>query len=154
MPGGPIFPYSMRPITAPRVFPAWYAGTNADMETLGFEASLGADAIWRCWYKMPPTLPTGTMKMALAGISAGAGNMRINVKWKSFGAAEALTSPSLNAEGAVTITTVANQLIENKVTMDADTPVAGEYVIADITGETASWTLASVSGLLVPIIWE
>jgi len=152
--GGPIFPRSSYPVTTSRVFPNFHAATNAHTEGLGYEASLGADSIWRLWFQMPPTLPTGTMKLLLRVISAGAGNVKLNPKWKSFGSAETVSSPSLNAEGVATITTVADQFIETKITLDADTPVAGEEVILDLVGETSGWTLASVSTAIASIIWE
>jgi hypothetical protein len=152
--GGPLFPRSAYPVTSSRVFPNFHAATNAHTEGLGFEASLGADSIWRLWFQMPPTLPTGTMKLLLRVIASGAGNVKLNPKWKSFAAAETVSSPTLNAEGVVTITTVTDQYIENKVTLDADTPVAGEEVILDLTGETSGWTLAQTATVLASVIWE
>jgi hypothetical protein len=51
MPGGHLFPVSTYPVTAPRVFP--YFLRAAMPEGLGYEASLGTDAIWRLFYRMP-----------------------------------------------------------------------------------------------------
>lgn len=158
MSGGPVFPHSSFPVTAGRVFPNIHAATNAHLEGLGVEASLGADAIWRLWFQMPPTLPTGTCKLLLRAIAnATSGNAKVNPKWKSFAAEETVSSPSLNAEGVVTVTWSAgdaDQLKETKITLDADTPVAGEEIILDLTMETSGWTLAAVSTWVVSVLWE
>ena len=58
MAGGPILPIDARPITADRVFPM--ALRDEDYEGLAFQASLGADSIWRCFYQVPQTVPSGT----------------------------------------------------------------------------------------------
>lgn len=156
MAGGPILPFSCRPITSPRVFPIY---PTAEMpEGLGFEASLGADSIWRLFYRAPQTIPSGTAKILLeCQANATSGNARINVKWKSWGANEVPAAASLNAEGVGTITfaTTAYRLTQQIVTLDADTFVAGELVQVDIVGETSSWTLAQILSILPPpIYWE
>lgn len=158
MAGGPIFPHSALPITSPRVYPNVHAATNAHLEGLGVEASVGADSTWRLWYLMPPSLPSGTMKLLLTGVAnATSGNAKVNPKWKSFAAEETYSSPSLNAEGTSTVSWGASdndQFKETKITLDADTPVAGEYVILDLVFETSSWTLAQISTWTAAIIWE
>ena len=80
-----------------------------------------------------------------------------NVKWKSFATEEDFGSPTLNAEGVGTITWASGDedvWKELKVDLDADTVVAGEYILMDVVFETASWTLAAVSTWQVFIIWE
>lgn len=156
MAGGPILPVSAQPITSARVFP-----TRLDAkypEALGYEASLGADSIWRCFYPMPPSIPSGTFKVSLlCQANATSGNAKINCKWKSWGIGEAPDPASLNAEGVDTITfaTTAYILTEVVRILDADTPVANELVQIDFVGETSGWTLAAVLGLIVPkVYWE
>lgn len=156
MAGGPILPFSAQPITAAIVFPV---RLTAEMpESLGFQASPGADSIWRCFYKMPPSIPPGTGKVSLmCQANAISGNAKINVKWKSYAALEVPAAASLIAEGVDTITfaTTAYRLTEVVRVMDADTFVANEIVMIDFTGETSGWTLAAVLGLLVPpLYWE
>lgn len=157
MAGGPVFPHSVYPVTAGKVFPTFL---TAEMpEGLAFMASLDADAIWRVFYRMPPTsLPTGTGKVLLpCRANATSGVARINIKWKSYAANEVPSAASLNAEGvgSVTFATTAYRETQHKVTLDADTLVAGEMVMMDITGETTSWTLSAVMSIdLPPIIWE
>lgn len=157
MAGGPVYPFSAIPITAGKVFPV---NLTAEMpESLGFLASLDADAIWRLFYRMPESLPTGTGKLRMVGqANATTGNVKINVKWKSWGANEVPAAASLTAEGVGTdaFATTAYRLTELAlVTLDADTIVAKELIMIDLTGETASWTLAATLGILPPtIIWE
>ena len=64
MAGAAVLPFSANPITAGRVFPVVL--TSEMPESLGFEASLGADSIWRLFYRIPWALPTGTGKILLA----------------------------------------------------------------------------------------
>ena len=156
MAGGPLLPCSAKPITAGRVFPNFL---TAEMpESLGFEASLGADSIWRLFYRLPPTLPSGTGKLLLAcQANATTGNAKLNAKWKSYGANEVPAAADLTAEGVATISfaTTAYRLTETKITLDADTLVGGELVMLDLVGETSSWTLAQILGVLLPpILWE
>ena len=155
MPGGPILPFSAIPITADRVF-AILQSSGEMAEALGYQSSLGADSIWRLYYLAPQTIPSGTATMLLrCQANATTGNARLNVKWKSWGANEVPASASLNAEGVTTITfaTTAYRLTEVTLLMDADTFVAGELVMVDLVGETASWTLATPLAVLPPPIY-
>jgi hypothetical protein len=161
MAGGPVFPHSAFPVTAGRVFPAFHTGAGANSkhdEGLGVEASLGADATWRLRFAMPPTLPSGTGKLRLLALAnATSGAAKVNPKWASVAAEEDPSSATLNAEGTQTVTWAAgdnDQYKELKVTLDADTLVAGEVVVLDLVFETASWTLAQVSTWQPSVIWE
>lgn len=162
MAGGPIFPCSAVPVTAGRVFPHIYTGgTNSKLEdTLGVEASVGADATWSLRFQMPPSLPTGTGKLRLLALAnATSGAAKVNAKWASVAAEETpdIAAGSLNAEGTGTVTWStgdADVYKELKITLDADTLVAGEVVAMDLVFETTSWTLAVVSGWSASIIWE
>lgn len=155
MAGGPISPCSTYPVTSGRVFPTFL---TAEMpEGLGWEASLGADATWRLFFQMPPTLPTGTCKLHMrCQANATSGNAILDVAWKSYAANEVPASADLTAEGNTTVTfaTTAYRLTEAKVTLDADTPVGGEFIMLEIRGKTSSWTLAAVLSVVACIIWE
>lgn len=157
MAGGPIHAHSAYPVTAGRVFPTFL---TAEMpEGLGWEASLGGDATWRLFFRLPPTsLPSGTCKILLpCRANATAGNAIIDVAWKSYANNEVPASASLNAEGDTTITfaTTAYRETQAKVTLDADTPVVGELIMLELRGKTASWTLAAILSIDAPcIIWE
>ncbi len=161
MAGGPIFPYSAYPVTADRVFRNTHIGKGANSkheEGMGVEGNLGADSIWRLRFEMPPTLPTGTAKLrlrALADVVTGAS--KTNVKWVSVAIGEDASSATLNAEGTDTITWGAaddDEYQEIKTDLNADTVVASEIIVMDLTFETTSWGVADVSTWVASIIWE
>lgn len=161
MAGGPIFPRSAYPVTAGRVFPNVHVGAGANSkheEGLGVEASVGADAIWRLRFQMPPTLPSGTCKLLLRALANATSNAaKVNPKWASVAAEEDPSGATLQAEGTGTVTWAAgdnDQYKELKITLDADTPVGGEEIVMDLTFETSSWTLAVVSTWIASVIWE
>jgi hypothetical protein len=147
----------MKPDTPPRVFPR-FGGSGSDTEGLGVEASVGADATWKLRFRMPPALPSGTGKLVLdLLVNATSGNAKVNPKWASVAVSgEDIDAKTLNAEGVQTIAApaTANQTVQTKVTLDADTLVADEIVVMDLVFETASWTLAAVSTWLAYIVWE
>lgn len=162
MAGGPIFYSSAVPVTTDRVFPNIHVGAGANSkhdEGLGVQASVGADSTWRLRFQMPPTsLPSGTCKLRMLALAnATSGNAKVNPKWASVAAGEDPSSATLNAEGTSTLTWAAgdaDDYKELKVTLDADTPVAGEMIVMDLVFETSSWTLAQVSTWVVSVIWE
>lgn len=160
MAGGPLFPCSAFPVSS-NVFDNIHVGGGANSKHdsgLGVAASIAADSIWRLRFQMPPTLPSGTGKLRLLALAnATSGNARVNPKWASVAPEESPSGATLNAEGATTLswsTGDNDQYKELKVTLDADTLVAGEVVAMDLTFETASWTLAQISTWQAAIIWE
>ncbi len=162
MPGGPIFPHSAFPVTSGRVFPNFHVGAGANSkhdEGLGVEASVGANSTWRLRFMMPPSsLPTGTCKLRLLALAnATSGDAKVNPSWASVAVEESPSGATLNAEGTSTLTWGASdndQYKELKITLDADTPVAGEIIALDLVFETSSWTLAQVSTWQAAVIWE
>lgn len=162
MAGGPIFPHSAFPVTAGNVFPNFHTGAGANSkqdEGLGVAASIAADSAWRLRFLMPPTtLPTGTCKLRLLALAnATSGDAKVNAKWVSVAPEESPSDATLIAEGTSTLTWGAgdnDQYKELKVTLDADTPVASEVIVMDLTFETASWTLAQVSTWQACVVWE
>ena len=160
MAGGPIFPRSAYPTTS-NAFPYIYTGAGSNSkheEVLAVAASLAADTIWRLRFQMPPSLPTGTGKLRLLLLAnATSGNAKINPKWVSVAVEEDPSSATPVAETVQTVTWGAgdnDQYKELKVTLDADTLVASEEVVMDLTFETSSWTLAQILGVIPSIIWE
>lgn len=158
---GLVFPHSAVPVTVGRVFPNIHIGAGANSkhdEGLGVEASVGADSTWRLRFQMPTTLPSGTIKLKLLALAnATTGVAKVNPKWVSVAAEEDPSSATLNAEGTSTVTWSTgdnDQYKELKVTLDADTVVAGETIVMDLVFETTSWTLAQVSTWIASIIWE
>lgn len=162
MAGGPLFPRSAIPVTSGKVFDNVHIGAGSNSkheEGLGVMASVDADCIWRLRFQMPPgSLPSGTCKLLLRALAnATSGAAKVNPKWASVAPEEDPSAATLNAEGTGTITWGAgdnDQYKELKINLDADTPVAGEEVVMDLTFETTSWTLAVVSTWIASIIWE
>lgn len=162
MAGGPIFPYSAYPVTASNTFPNVHVGAGANAKQtagLGVAASIGSDSIWRLHFRMPPSaLPSGTGKLDLWALAnATSGNAKINAKWASVAVEEAPDTATLQAEGTSTLswsTGDNDQFKQVKITLDADTLVAGEDVVMDLTFETSSWTLAVISTWIPSIIFE
>lgn len=161
MAGGPLFPSSAVPVTAGRVFPNIHVGAGANSkhdEGLGVEASVGADAIWRLRFQMPPSsLPSGTCKLRLLALAnATSGDAKVNPKWASVAVEESPSGATLNAEGTTTVTWASgdnDQYKSAEITLDADTPVAGEIIAMDLVFETSGYTLAQVSTWIASIWW-
>ena len=159
MAGGPLFPYSRFPVNSGLVFPYTYVGggANSKHETgMGVAASIGSNAIWRLRFLMPPALPTGVGKLRTVALAnAVSGAAKINFKWASVAMGESPSAATLLAEGTQTLTwTAADVYNVNTINLDADTLVANEVVVADLTFETTGWTLAVVSLWTTFIIWE
>ena len=163
MAGGPIFPNSAFPVTAGVLYPTFYVGDGANSkqdEGLGVAdaTTIVADSIWRLRFHMPPSLPTGTGKIRiLAMADAVTGVLRLNPKWASVAVGEDPSSATLNAEGNNDITWSTNdddEYQELKVDLDADTLVASEVVVMDLTIVDTGTTLAVASVLIPSIIWE
>lgn len=161
MAGGPVFPVSAFPVTADRVFESVHVGGGANSKEdigMGVEASVGADSIWRLRFKTPHVLPTGTAKLQLYALAnATSGDAKVNAKWASVAPEESPSGATLNAEGTSTLTWAsgdADVYKELEITLDADTIVAQEMIVMDLTFETTSWTLAQVSTWYAMIVWE
>lgn len=160
MAGGPVHPSSAFPVTAPRVFPNFHVGAGANSkqeEGLAFEASLGADAIWRLRYDLPTTLPTGTLTLRLRCLAnATSGAAKLNPKWATVAPANDPSSATLTAEGTQTLTWAAGDADDYRdvdVALDAVTALAGNTIALDLTGETTGWTLAAILTLRAYLLW-
>lgn len=162
MAGGPLLPRSAIPRTTGRVFPNVHVGAGANghqEEGLGVEASVGADSIWDLVWSFPvASLPSGTCKLRLTALAnATSGDAKVNPKWASVAVEESASGATLTAEGTSTLTWSTgdnDQYKQIEITLDADTPVADEFLVMALTFETASWTLAQVSTWIAELIWE
>jgi hypothetical protein len=158
-----LYPFSAFPATEGKVYPDAIRTNTNDfwLEGLGVVASLGSDAELHYVFRVPGGLPTGTAKLEVTGFSYDAnGDAKINPKWKSVAYEEDidLAASSLNAEGTNTITWAtgndAHQFKQLKVALDADTIVAGEFIVLRLVLESTSWTLNTRAIFNVSIIWE
>ncbi len=167
MAGGPIFPHSAFPVDAGNVFGNFHVGAGSNSkhdEGLGVAASLTTDGTWRLRFQMPPTtLPTGTGKLLLRALAnAVVGSALVNPQWASVAGGQDPSQTSLFAEGVSTISFVTtgdvDRYVDTKITLDADTLVAGEEIVMDLLFDaqsgTVTWSLAAVSTWTASIIWE
>lgn len=162
MAGGPIYPSSALPGSSGELFPNVHVGGTNGRRIAGMgvanATALTANRTWHLLFEMPPTLPSGTGKLRLLAIAnATAGVARVNPTWGSCAVEETYDTITLTAEGAQSVTWAAgdaDQFKELKVTLDADTLVAGEIVVMALVFEDASFTLAVTSTWLASIIWE
>src|SRR5438105_12408527 len=110
MAGGPIYPSSAYPAdSSGRFFPTFHTGAGGNAaphdEGLGVKASLDADATWELRFPMPPTIPTGTLKLrllALANVTSGVA--KVTVKDKNVVAGASPSAAALTAEAQTTVT--------------------------------------------------
>lgn len=161
MAGGPLFPSSAVPDASGQLFPNVHVGTNRRIEGMGVTdaTTLSADRTWFLQFELPGTLPSGTCKLRLLGYAnATTGNVDFSVLWKSVAVGESIdiAAGSLLSEGDLTAVTfsVAHAPHELKVTLDADTPVGGEILVANLVVLDATTTLAAISTWGASIIWE
>jgi hypothetical protein len=162
MSGGPIFPYSAYPAdTAGRLFPNFYAGAGgnaaAHEEGLGVMASLSADATWELRFALPPSLPTGTLKLrvlSLANATAGALKFTVSDNNVAAGANPSAASLSVEAQSTVTWATGDNDKYkETKLTLTA-APIGNDTIVMALKFQATGTTLAQISTHIVSLIWE
>jgi hypothetical protein len=158
-----LYPFSAFPATEGKVYPDAIRTNTNDfwIEGVGVMASLDADAEIHYVFRVPGGLPTGTAKLEVTGFSYDAnGDAKLNPKWASKAYEEDLdlAASSLNAEGTQTMTWAtgsdAHQFKQLKVTLDADTIVAGEFIVLRLALETSGWTMNQRAIFNVSIIWE
>ncbi len=158
MAGGPIFPYSAVPDSSGETFPSVHRANSRYEEGLGLAASIAVDRIWHLRFALPTKLPSGTGKLVIVSMAnATTGTVVIEPQWASIDPnGENAFTATLNLEGDTTITWLAgdgDKYKETKITLDADTMVAGEIVVMSLKFDAIS-TLAVTSTHQALIIWE
>lgn len=164
MAGGPLYPYSVTPITAgsniwgPESFLGDGANAQREKTHVTVKASLGANATIHLGFEAPPELPTGTAKLrvvALCDVETGA--VKFNVNWASVAVEEDPSAATMNAEGTQTITWASaddDVYKELKLTLNADTVVLSEFITMQIQFNTTDWTVVQHAYFIFTIIWE
>jgi hypothetical protein len=162
MSGGPILPSSAYPgDTTGRLFPTFYSGAGGNAapveEGMGVMASLSANAVWELRFQMPPTIPSGTLKLRLLALAnATSGVAKVTVSDGSVAAGASPSAVSLTAETQTSLTWAAgdnDKYKEAKVTLTTS-PAGNDVLVVALTFNTTSWTLAQVSCWIASIIWE
>jgi hypothetical protein len=124
-------------------------------------ASLDADAEFHYVFRVPAALPVGTAKLEVIGLGLSPnGDAKLNPKWKSVALEEDIdiAAASLNAAGTQTLTWTSgsddHEFKSLKVVLDADTVVAGEFIVMRLALESTGWTLDERVVFISSIIWE
>ena len=165
MAGGPLIlpniDYGTTGHIAPGVFVSNSNSMRIPAHRLAADLDTLADATLTMMGPAPVTLPTGTAKLVLNAYAEATStqSVRVNPKWKSFAATESidLAVGSLNAEGVTDIewtSAEAGDLLQTKITLDADTWVAGETILLQIVFESTLSDLDVASYWQAHIIWE
>lgn len=157
-----IYPHSMYTQSTGRVFEHVHLGDGGQLSPydvgIGVEDSLAGDGLVHLRFDIPDPLPSGTLKLRLRALAdATSGAAKVNPKWASVADGEDPSAATMNAEGDQTITWAAAEddiYKTTDVTLDADTPVAGEVLCMNLHFESTSWTLAVISVWQVAIFWE
>lgn len=133
-------------------------GNSVHEMTMGVDASISSDAIWRLRFITPPELPSGTAKIKLIALAdAETGAAKVNPKWANVAIESDPSSATLTAEGTNTITWSSGDddvYKELKIELDADVIEANSFIVMDLTFETTDWTLGVISGWYAFIVWE
>lgn len=162
MAGGPLSPVSAVPGDATgRLFPLIYNGAGGNgvslEEGLGVMASLSADSTWELRFHIPPTVPTGTMKLRLLALAnATSGAAKVTVKDGRAPAGSNPSSAALTSETQVSLTWAAgnnDQYLETKVTLTT-VPQGNDVLVVGLVFNTTGWTLAVPSAWIATLIWE
>jgi hypothetical protein len=143
-----------------RLFPYFYfAATNTNGagydEGIGVAASIGTDSVAILRFAMPPTIPSGTLKLRLLALAdASSGVAKVTVADGTCPAGTAPASVTLTSETQVSQTWPTPDIyVENKVVLSA-TPAGNDMLVVTITFNTSGWTLAAISVWIASIIWE
>lgn len=157
---GPILPDSAVPDDSGEVYPdvvsngsRYQAGCG-----VGTATELTADRTWWLDFAMPYIAPGGTLKLVMgAYANATANDGVMQVTWASYADEEIPSTITLQDEGNTTITWAAGDAYarkQAKLTLNADTWVAGERIVMAVVAKNASWTLTAKSVWTFHLIWE
>lgn len=159
MAGGPIAPSSVYLGGASgNLFPNFYAGgggnASAHDEGIGVVASLGSDATAELRFPIPPSIPSGTLKLMMRAIGAGANTAKLTVSDNACGSGTSPSGLTLSAEAQSSITfTSADQYLDTKVTLTTS-PSANQSLVVAVKFQTTGWTVSVVTTWLFWILWE
>jgi hypothetical protein len=160
MAGGPLYPYSVYPNTAGGTFywtHVYSTAANSNRETgLGVMGSPTSDCTWVLRFRLPPQLPSGTMKLSVLTVSSAAtGALKFDTRWNRLAVSADPSTLALNNEGSSTITfAVKDRLLETKVTLDATAAVASDIIAMNLDFLTSGSSVADVTTHIPAIIWE
>jgi hypothetical protein len=162
MAGGPIAPHSVYMGGASgKLFPHVYAGAGgnaaAHREGVGVMASLDADSTVEMHFQVPPTVPTGTLKLLNRMMAnATSGTAKYTVKDATVANAADPSAATLTSETQSSATWAAgdnDKFKDVKTTLTAS-PAGSDTLVVAVTFNTSSYTLAQVLNNAFFLIWE
>ncbi len=165
MSGGPLYPSSAVPVTpvAATSFIYQGAGSTEDREEMlgvADATDVVADVtLYHLRFQLPDPLPSGTGKLFIdTRVNATMGITGLNVSWASVALTESPDDATLQDEGPVdidaSVPTGADFYQRTKLTLDADTLVAGEKVRMNIDVDDSAHTVAAETGMDIFVMWE
>jgi hypothetical protein len=160
MAGGPITPLPPYLGGASGLLsPGFYvgAGGNASPTDVGIQvvANLGSNATAQLRFPMPPSIPTGTLKLRnLMLANATTGTVKYTVQDANVAAGADPSSATLTSETQSSATiSAADTYTEVKTALSA-TPNGNDMLVVAVTFDTSGWTLAQILTCIFTIIWE
>ena len=162
MAGGPIGPSSTYfNDTTGRIYPSFYAGATGNISPVGFgagvKASLDADSVLEMRFPMPPSLPTGTLKLrSLHLANATSGIIKYTIADGFAGPSDIPGNVTLTSESQSSVTWNAgdaNRYKETKVSLSSAASGNAQLVVG-VTYQTSGWTLATPVTSVHTVIWE
>lgn len=168
MAGGPIGPSSVCiNDTTGKVYESVYRGSGSNTspweEGIFVKASLDANVYVELRFPVPPTLPTGTLKIRVIALAnATSGDAKVSV---GAGTATPAASPAaggnpsgvtINYAALYTITWAASENDRYKEYKNSPvaTPAGNDILIVGVEFVTTGWTLAAASCWNFFLIWE
>lgn len=158
MAGGPITPSSTYLGGASgNLFPNFYSGGGGNAspveEGIGVVASLGSNATAQLRFPMPPTIPSGTLKLRnLMLANATTGTVKYTVQ--DINVAADPSSAALNSETQSSATISAADTYTEVKTPLTSIPSGNDMLVVAVTFDATGWTLAQVLTCIFTIIWE
>lgn len=164
MAGGPIGPNSVYLGAASgNLFPSFYVGAGGNAspadEGIGVVASLASTSVAQLRFPMPPSIPTGTLKLMVRCLAnAATGNALFTVSDGACGNGASPSAVSLTAEAQSTVTWSStgdvDKYKDTKVTLST-TPTANDSLVVALTfNSTGGWTLAQTLTAITWVLWE
>lgn len=167
--GGPILPSSLYLGAASgNLFPFFYlANTNTNGagydEGIGVVGSLAADSTAILRFPMPPTIPSGTLKLRLLALANDSTHaIHLVVSDKNVAAGGDPATVTLNAETETTMTfSAADSYLESKTSLTTS-PSGNDMLVVTIkfcqnsggSCGTPGWAVTTSSVFIASIIWE
>ncbi len=160
MAGGPIFPNSIyHTDTTGRTFPNFYSGGGGNAspvdEGIGVKASLDADAVVQLRFAIPPTVPSGTLKLrALHLANATSGTIKYTISDKNVAAGSSPSAATLTAETQSSFTFTTVDIYNEVKTTLTSSPSGNDMLVVAVKYQTSGYTLAQVLTSIFTLIWE